>query len=83
MISLERFYFPAHSWPQLSLEVSEWLSQAQRMGISRLPAQHRIQPSHQDTQEQNKALPPSRACFAVPAAQLELWQEKMENIETP
>lgn len=28
---------------------------------------HRIQPSYQETQEQNKALPPSRACFAVPA----------------
>lgn len=56
-------FWPTPS-PQLSLEMNEWLSQAQRMGISRLTAQHW---SHQETQEQNKALPPSRACFASTA----------------
>lgn len=58
------FIFRSTSGPQLSLEMSEWFSQAQRMGISRLTAQRW---SHRETQEQNKALPPSRACFASTA----------------
>lgn len=68
MISLERLHLHARFLPQLRLEVGEWASSAPRTSISKVTAQTWMQLSQWETQEQNKVLPPTRACLAVPAS---------------